>query len=338
MVRSIQNILSLICFLITTASAHAGTEFVLENVSRSQNSCWRAISTTAARTDGLKVTWWNIANGMIGSEGNGLILAKNIDRLISSPLRPHVIALGEYQKGSLPEQTIENLKRIYPYSTFIPYNEQTDVGMVVFTNLPLKVGRQTTLKWIPEHIGEQQRRDYLETWSSGDPEHDEAFYTRSVRELEIIFENRKIAIVPVHLAQPWRQLRERSQGRVDFMMGMAKELFLSGSNPLITQVNSLDQWLSESKLQDRIVLGDFNLPRGIFGVPTLGYRRLVDTMAPAIRGEQPSFPAPSSPHREPPTQIDHAFLAGGLSAEAGVVAPLKGSDHLPVYVIIQPGS
>ena len=89
--------------------------------------------------------------------------------------------------------------------------------------------------------------------------------------------------------------------------------------------------------KDRIVLGDFNLPRGAFGVPTLGYRMLTRNMKNAIQVEQPSFPAPSSTgHREPPMQIDHAFIHGELQSEAGTIAPLKGSDHLPLYVIIEP--
>lgn len=313
--------------------AETAKRFELDRVSTLEASRWSRLSKTIPAAKGLKIFWWNIANG--ASEADPDVLRANLELLASSPLAPDVIALGEFSSRSLPEPTYSQLASKYPHRTFIRYNAGTSTGIAVFSKHAMTPIRAASFRWIPSALSEEQAADYRESWAPGHADGGDGFYVRPLRELRLDVEGKSIAFTPIHLAQPWRELGKRSDGTIDFALATLSELYFGTENPLITQVNVLVNWLKAGTNANRVLVGDFNLPRSFVGVPTLGFRRLDRVLEPAITQVENSFPTPSSPHSYPPMQIDHAFVSGQVSAPVAGVLPLKGSDHYPLYVIVR---
>ncbi|MES2963850.1 MAG: endonuclease/exonuclease/phosphatase family protein [Bdellovibrionota bacterium] len=315
------------------AQAVQPPRFVLDRVSKSEQARWNVLTREISAAKGLRVFWWNIANG--GGEGDVRTLSSNLELLVRSKLSPDVLALGEYSARALPESTSALLETQYPIRQHIRYNSLTSNGIAIFSRLPLKTVRAANLRWIPSALSAEEVVSYREFWAQGHTDGGDGFYVRPLREIEIVYEGKSIAFTPIHLAQPWRELGKRADGKVDFALLTMRELYFGTKNPLITQVNVLTNWLNAGTTPEKIVVGDFNLPRSFVGFPTLGFSRLDGILDPAIKQVENSFPTPSSPHSYPPMQIDHAFVGGNLKVVAAGVLPLKGSDHYPVFAVIR---
>jgi endonuclease/exonuclease/phosphatase family metal-dependent hydrolase len=85
-----------------------------------------------------------------------------------------------------------------------------------------------------------------------------------------------------------------------------------------------------------IVVGDFNMPKELMGFSTLGFQKISSGLTDIIASGAPSFPSSGAVETKkfPLMQIDHAFTSPSLSATAGEVLPLRGSDHYPLYLIL----
>lgn len=317
----------------TAATPSATKAFTFDAPTSAEQSRWRTLTSAIVNSKGLKVFWWNIAHG--GAEGDVRALAGNIELLVRSKIKPDVMVLGEYTAKALPAATFELLADAYPERQFIAYNRLTSSGIAVFSRVPLKTVRAATLRWVPSALSPDAAEAYRQYWAKGHSDGGDGFYVRPLREIQIVYEGKAIGLTPIHLAQPWRQLSKQADGRVDFAFKTMTELYFGTSNPLITQLAVLTNWLKAGTTPEKLVLGDFNLPRSFAGVPTLGFRRLERVLDSAIPRVENSFPTPSSPHSYPPMQIDHAFIAGELQSVVAGVLPLKGSDHYPVYVVIR---
>lgn len=326
-------------FLGASASAVAADStatknaFVLDNPTPAEQMRWSSVTSAIVASRGLRVFWWNIANG--GSEGDVRTLSSNLELLVRSKIKPDVIALGEYSAKALPKATLDLLVATYEARQFIAYNKLTSTGIAVFSRLPLKTVRAATLRWVPSALSPDAAEAYREYWAKGHGDGGDGFYVRPLREIQVVYEGKAIGLTPIHLAQPWRQLSKQTDGKVDFALKTMSELYFRTSNPLITQLSVLTNWLKSGMTPEKLVLGDFNLPRSFAGIPTLGFRRLERVLDSAIPHVENSFPTPSSPHSYPPMQIDHAFIAGELQSVAAGVLPLKGSDHYSVYVVVR---
>jgi endonuclease/exonuclease/phosphatase family metal-dependent hydrolase len=278
---------------------------------------------------GLRVFWWNVARGELSGDGS---LLKNLQALAQSDLSPDIIALGEVSRDMVVHELEKQIGQSYSHSEFLPYNRfSPNLGIYVLSRYPLKLNAQKTLGWIPEELSPTERADYLTKWRS--PSADDPFYLRTVSDLRVDYLGTEISLVPVHLAQPWRQIRETSSNRATAMIDTLKEIFFGTSNPLFTQIKELQTWLHQQSSSARVVFGDFNTPTGFLGFPTRGFRELMSEMHESLARSAISFPTPSSPLKSqyPSVQIDHAFVEGDVNATSAEVLPLKGSDHFPVY-------
>lgn len=322
-----------VAVLLVAGTSHAAGSFVLDRTTVTEKARWNSISRSISESKkGIRVLWWNIANG--ASEADPESLTSNLEILVTSKLAPDVIALGEFSEKALPETTFSQISQRYPIRQFIRYNPLTSTGIAVFSRLPMKTVRMGAIDWIPDSFDDAAIAKYRSYWAEGSSDGGDGFYVRPVREIHVLGRERLISFTPLHLAEPWRDLGKQSDGKIDYVLSTMSELYFGTTNPLITQIDFVTKWLEDGVSKDRLVVGDLNLPRSFVGVPTLGYRRLSRVMRSAITSAQNSFPTPSSPHSFPPMQLDHAFIGGSLRAPVAGVLPLKGSDHYPVYVIV----
>jgi endonuclease/exonuclease/phosphatase family metal-dependent hydrolase len=288
----------------------------------------------AAPSKGLKVLWWNVASGNLASDGTSNSITQNIISLLHSGAAPDVMVFGEFGASALDAEALAALAHTHPYKTFLPYSKlQLNLGIGVYSRLPFTLGRGHVLNWMPVGSAASNQK-YVSRWSAGLEPNAEAFYARTVREIIVNTSSGPVAIVPVHLSEPWRSIKVRYGST----LGAAKivdEMFLGKNNPIINQIRDLVKWLPAGGPQQKIVIGDFNMPTGFFSMPTTGFKILSQSLRPADIGLDSTFPTQISPVKKkyPPVQIDHAFTSGSLRAEAGMVLPFTGSDHYPIYSI-----
>ena len=64
---------------------------------------------------------------------------------------------------------------------------------------------------------------------------------------------------------------------------------------------------------------------------------MADVLTPSFGlREFHTFPTPSAPVRYyPQMQLDHGFHSESLDVRAAEALPMKGSDHYPIYFVIQ---
>lgn len=325
--------MAMLAIATSSRAVESQKRFILDRVTHQESARWTALTRAIPSTSGVRVFWWNIANG--ASEADAKSLTSNLELLAVSKIAPDVIALGEYSARALPETTYSQLAKRYPVRKFIRYNSLTSTGIAIFSKLPLTTSRVSELEWVPASLDGRGEAEYRAYWANDQADGGEGFYARPLREILFAAGKKTVSFTPLHLAEPWRDLSKRTDGKIEFALATASELFFGTSNPLITQVDSLVRWLKAGKNADKLLVGDFNLPRGFAGVPTLGFRRLERVLNSAILHTQNSFPTPSSPHTFPSMQIDHAFVGGALAAPVAGVLPLKGSDHFPIFLIVR---
>lgn len=304
--------------------------------------------------DGMRVLWWNIADGKTLSDHT---LENNILTLTGSDLKPDLMLFGEYSENSFTPSVQAQLLVDYPYHFVIPYNAYLiQLGIAVYSRTEIHVDQRTELQWIPadlragqntsqntsqnigqagDHVASQESPEvdqYRKKWFTGGDGN--MFYLRPLWDLRVKFKGRDVSVVPIHLAQPWRQIRMSATNRLTAIYSIVRELFFSERNPLMVQLKNLEKWLKRNPSDGRIILGDFNTPVGFQGLmQTVGYQNLSGYLKPAVQTETTSFPAPASPlaQQYPKMQIDHAFTQGTLGSTAAEIMPLRGSDHFPLY-------
>jgi endonuclease/exonuclease/phosphatase family metal-dependent hydrolase len=309
----------------------ASTDYAVELVPKSMTDKWTRFYESVEKAKGFKVMWWNAADGSLDRKS----LSSNLLMLADSQAKPDLIALGEYSDQTLSKETIAELRKQYPHYFFLPYSSgHPDHGIAIFSANPVSIGRSQLLDWVPSSLGPTEKDAYRTRWSSGMEGMEDAFYGRTARELLVQTPNGTVTLVPVHLAQPWRAIRTASPGAV----GLAKtvqEMFLGRENPLMVQISNLIRWNAAGKQERRVLIGDFNMPRGILSFPTAGFQELKRAFRFNDLGPESSFPTPSSPlfKSYPPVQIDHAFSSPDMRSSLGGILPIRGSDHFPVYSV-----
>jgi endonuclease/exonuclease/phosphatase (EEP) superfamily protein YafD len=127
---------------------------------------------------------------------------------------------------------------------------------------------------------------------------------------------------------------------------MWREMVSGEQNPLLFQTRRLISFLERDfgvdfKDEPVLVIGDFNFPKSLLGVETRGHEVLHEKgLFEAFRGAPDTFPARSSnefgkgPFKYGRVKLDHAFVSPGVTITAAEVLPLKGSDHYPIYVVL----
>lgn len=298
--------------------------------------------------------WWNIQQGTLAKKlqkkDDYLIkrnfLTENITTLIESSLKPEILIFGEYSPGAIDQETLNELADHYPYSMFSKYNlrltGRNAYGILIFSTIRFTEARRAVLDWIPPGMSRRRAIDYFRMYwreRSGDAT---TKYERTYQNLR--FESQRggpgFHIVPVHLVQPWSGFA-RMYGEVETIYSV----LYSDDNPLVNQVYYLRQNLKKDfgkrfNGHPLLVIGDFNVPKMKL-VNVRGYEYASEGFSEVFGKNCPvTFPAVSSqfidkfPYKYKRLKLDHAFINDHVSVKAAEVLNLKGSDHYPVYLVL----
>lgn len=304
----------------------------------------------ARPNDGLRILWWNIEYGRQNQLTKELAreqlgpLEQNLLAIIRSPLRPDVLALGEYERAALSPEVVELIEAQYRFARFTPYNPRsTDRGMAVFC-LPEVNCAETThapLPYTPLGADACEDRAYRGIWKDVA---DERFFDRTFLDYEVRKGGKVFHLLPLHTVQPWSAIKLAWGGGLLGTAATALSLLFGRTNPLVHQLSHFKQLLTQrfgtnldhSRL---VVVGDFNTLAKFGPKSARPYRLAAQGLSDpfAARAERASWPATSSDaaDMQRPMKIDHAFHSAALTADSAEVLSLPGSDHYPLYLIVR---
>lgn len=290
---------------------------------------------------GLKVMWWNVGcsstRGLkeLSERDRDLIDPvhqwSNIAELINSNrLRPDVLILGEYCPSAFDDPTYKLIRKKYKYKFRLNksnplYNIRN--GLRVFSRYKIRDVQEGVLKaesFVDSDLMQNcdaavKKRNPK---SFGKP----AFWNRPKITFKIRKDERTYKIAPIHLANPWSFVK--SCAGIWKTPGVIKD---DKTNANYLQAEQLVESFSEE--ESMILIGDFNAPKKILGGSSKTYRYLREFFGEsAVASDLYTF---DDPRRNfPAYSIDHAFVSGDLDVKNGVVLPFAGSDHLPIYIVV----
>jgi endonuclease/exonuclease/phosphatase family metal-dependent hydrolase len=293
--------------------------------------------TTLQAAEGLRVMWWNIEFGRRNTKEDKRPLSQNLVAIANSQLAPDVIGLGEYHSKALDGKTRRELTKHYPHHQMLPYGK--DKAIKVFSRYPLERMKNETMGYTSTQKGAAQTATFVKKWQGLTDGRAAASFPRPYAPLAVKVGNQTIDLLFVHLNQPWSTIREQS-GKI----AAGLSLVAGGNNPLIHQARHLRTKLERdygSHVDGRplMVLGDFNLPSHVFGVPVRTYAHISDNMKnPLSFSGIPSWPTPNTEFAKkyPEMRIDHGLTNKQLQTTAASVLPISGSDHMPIYFVVKP--
>jgi len=285
-----------------------------------------------ARADGARFLWWNIHDGQSDGKQTPSILSQNLVRLIHSELVPEVMAFAAYRDTSLTPHCLAELRQAYPHVVQQSHPGTPGYGLAVYSRLPIMRSSVDKLDFTPpalRSVTEQAR--FRAEWCR----HGHAC-VRSFIVLELDLAGTPLTFVPVHLHDFWRAYRQRYG-----LWRTGQEILLGRNNAPWHQIarfrTALEARLGGTASRGLVVImGDFNIPKRLLGVDTLGYQLLAHGWVEPFAGEQVTFPASSAADygQVPPVGIDHAFVSRATRVSAHAVLPLRGSTHYPLYVVV----
>ena len=294
---------------------------------------------------GLRVLWWNIGKGISSQKQKAVLgyspLDRNLQALPESSAGPDVLILGEYLPTYLEPETLEYLTKAYPYRARYSY-AQSRIGQAreigVFSRLPF-VSQIVSegLDFAPMGGTVAEQEAYRQKWSKGSLARQQE-WVRSYQRLEFTTSRGKVSLVPVHFSQPWALIRE-----VDGSLTVGTEMLLANNHPIANQIVRVMDLLAKDLgpswwKSSVVILGDFNLPRRIYGVEPAALTVFNQWTRDALYWRKSfSFPAISDPDSQsvPPFRIDQAWGTPSTRVEDAEVLQIRGSDHYPIWVSIE---
>ncbi|MCA9668372.1 MAG: endonuclease/exonuclease/phosphatase family protein [Myxococcales bacterium] len=306
------------------------------------NHAGKALARIGRASRGLRVMWWNIQYGAQNDAAKGRPLDHNLRALTRSALSPDVVLLGEFESHAISPAVRAELDKRYPYRHYVALNDAVSQrGIQVFSKHPLDAKHQERWDYVPAGADAKTAEAYRADWRSfrGEKGFPRRYIRLTVKHPQT---GKAIDILPIHTAQPWDRYTEQASVKALGKARVAYELLAGGNNPLMHQLRRLRGKLERDYGKDldrkpMLMLGDFNLPRGRFGIRSRAYRLTRRNLSDAFTHWAPSWPASTAGEYKgyPKLKIDHAFTGGDLSARAAEVLPIKGSDHYPIYVVVE---
>lgn len=295
----------------------------------------------------LRIFWWNIHNGAADLSRRDLTATTNFLALTESSAAPDVIVLAEFGKESLPLEAMRILEAKYPYRHKVDYRGMPNYGLCLLSKIPFEDPQVEYLSYGLNHSGEKQKKTSPKNDSKRRPfviytiEKNQKKYLLAVTHINDFwrdfFTSKPIVPQPIQPLVPGA-----SQIKLPIDVPQAAYQTLAGTNNAV-----YDQILSFKRKLERkvsslsedyrlIVLGDFNMPKSVLSLDTLGYATLAKGLREVLPPKQFSFPAEGSKEASfvPPILIDHAFISGKTRIKNASVLPLKGSHHYPLYLIV----
>jgi hypothetical protein len=194
---------------------------------------------------------------------------------------------------------------------------------------------------VPTSGTTEQKEAYRAAWEARAPKQS-SWWNRSYSKFQWDLAGFKMNLVPVHMLEPWDEVRNY-RGKAGTMWNM----LFSNDNPLHYQIERLLAFIKQDMGGDidsepLLLIGDMNTPKSALGINTVAYNLLDADLDDVFPGTPPTFPAFSAESRQQPpftyslVKIDHAFHNKKVQPLAAAALTLRGSDHYPIYVIVQP--
>jgi endonuclease/exonuclease/phosphatase family metal-dependent hydrolase len=302
--------------------------------------------------DGIRILWWNIQSGetnrkiMGESNGGESILDQNLLAYIASEERPDVVLLGEYSADSFSDVTLRALKSAYPYTPdhYWAYNKNTpEIGLMLWSRYPFEMLKNEPLDYFPPTMTDKTEVEaYQADWARGFP--GERTFIRPYLNLRIDHPHGALHVVPFHGLIHIEKEYARSNGGFLSILKIKVQYLFGKNNPIIHQLRRLRHFLEVDfgPNFDRapvIIMGDFNLPRKLFGILSRAYRVISPRLQDAFEEIQATtWPMPSAKEFKEfslRVQIDHAFVSPSLQILQSAVLPMRGSDHAAIAIQVR---
>jgi len=291
--------------------------------------------------EGLKIMWWNIGC----SSTRGLKKLSDSDRSSIDPqnqwtnlkllvnserLIPDILILGEYCPSNFDDRIYKEVKS--KYKNVYRLNKSNPLfrirnGLRVFSKYKIENIQEKVLN-AETFVDTELMRSCAADVKKRNPKSfgEKKYWNRPKISFTVEHNKRNYKIAPVHLANPWAFVK--SCAGLWSTPGIIKH---GVENANFVQAEQLVQSFSES--DSTVLIGDFNAPKSILGGTSNSYRILSESFGPSvIELEDYTY---SDPRRNfPHYSIDHAFVSGDINIKRGVVLPFAGSDHLPIYIVI----
>lgn len=328
----------LVFIFLMSASASYAQDFVWRTDGSGDT---RVLERVPEDSSSLKVFWWNIACSSTKGLGDLTTLdQKNVNpqnawqnllALIKSPAAPDLIVLGEYCPYAFDQATYDQIVEDYPHKFRIvkmspAYGMRN--GMRVFSRLPLDSAEALHLD-----AGDLSDfpifKDCAEQIKTRNPKKfQNDYWARDYAKVQLRKNDAEFTLLALHLSNPWRILRSCS-GKLEAGLELARgEL-----NPNYVQVQNLVETHQETS--HLVALGDFNAPKNFFGSSDSASYNLLSSVwgESLVRSNENTFIDLHSSFGS--YSIDHAFTSSDLSSSFGEVVPFAGSDHLPIYILVE---
>ena len=276
------------------------------------------------------IFWWNTARGgrdIYGELSTPKARAinaqfnKSVLELTNQEKDSNILIFGEAMVESFSATTQTALSTHYSWQHFFPYNiHEHHWGIWIFAkSIPTQI-IERPLDYLPPNLSSDEQRAYRARWMEGligDP--------MSKIFLDLHFDN--YWIIPVHLLQPWQQIREKYG-----TMATMKAILTGQDHPLFFQLQNLISEIETLPLENEryLVLGDFNFPRTLLGISTLMYKQLASNFVDInLDRSSYSFPTKFGQGLMAPMLLDQSFSTHFTQVK---VIKLQGSDHFPILV------
>jgi len=296
----------------------------------------------SSKESGLKIMWWNVGCSS-GSKLDSLTEDdrisidpknqwRNLTKLVQSDrLRPDVLILGEFCPSRFDEETYEAILAKFDHEYRLDkINEEFTIrnGFRAFSKYEIKDLEEGVLEAEGFLDSEVMKNCDSEIKSKNSDEFtSESYWSRPKVSFKVEHNKKDYKISPVHLSNPWSLMADCAG-----IWNMPKIIKRGVENANYIQAENVVTSFSEK--ESTIVIGDFNAPKKFFGGSSNSYNILSEAFGPsAIMSDQFTYDDPR--RRFPSLSIDHAFVSSDLSIKKGEVLPFAGSDHLPIYLVVE---
>ncbi len=292
----------------------------------------------------VSILWWNTLGGgqltRIIKKNEGISpMDENLKMIASSEYSPDFIVLGEYIPSYFDQETVEVIKKYYPFEMYVPYSKaQHYEGIQIFSKHAFNV-KINSIDWVPITSNEEEKAKYRNKWIQVHKSKAKSF-ERPYAEVTSTINGVDFTFVPVHLCNPWPMMRAHFEhaGTVK----TALSLWKGTDNPLYYQTKRLHFKIKKNLIENNkqfLLFGDMNTPNEIedFFIPN-PFKNVSKQLNYLLKeNHQHSFPAASAVKYKDIQNfvIDHAFTYPKTKSKANIL-PLRGSDHYPLYIIYEP--
>ncbi len=294
---------------------------------------------------GLKVMWWNL--GCSSDLGLNKIPSRirndfhpknqfeNLKTLIGDlSLAPDVLILGEYCPRYFDSQTDadELLRDFYPYEFHLDRSNplfELRNGFLILSKYELELQKNSVLLE-GDFLDQERMLECEEAYGREFYKHSftKGFYDRPLLEFRVEKNGRVYNLSPIHLSNPWRVIHRclgSNRAKTWF------ELTFGEDNSVYHQALQLVDEYSDSSRT--ILIGDFNAPKRVKVLQSMPFSILDNVFNSAISSMDNTFYDERSGFGS--FSLDHAFLSEDLVVKEEMILPFAGSDHLPIYIIVE---